>query len=105
MLCIQDFELDPAFELGMLNVRWFRKHAENWERRTLQGFNKNSAISKAMRQRAVDKGVKPKYTYLLPNEVDLKETEPEGDGQKATIHTETSWVKAMGHLCFPIQAP
>ena len=81
-LHIQDFELDAAFELGMLKGKWIRRIAENWERRTLQGFSKVSTISEAMRQRAIAKGVKPKNTCLLPNWVDLKEIEPEGDGQR-----------------------
>ena len=81
-LHIQDFELDAAFELGMLKGRWIRRLAEKWERRTLQGFSQVSTISEAMRQRAIDKGVKPKNICLLPNWVDLKEIEPEGDRQK-----------------------
>jgi len=81
-LHIQDFELDAAFELGMLKGKWIRTLAENWERKTLQGFGRISTISEAMRQRAIAKGVKPKNACLLPNWVDLKVIAPEGDGQK-----------------------
>lgn len=81
-LHIQDFELDAAFELGMLKGRWIRRLAENWERSTLQGFSQVSTISEAMRQRAIAKGVKPKNSCLLPNWVDLQEIEPEGEVQK-----------------------
>ena len=81
-LHIQDFELDAAFELGILKGRWIRRLAENWERSTLQGFNKISTISEAMRQRAIAKGVKPESACLLPNWVDLKEIEPEEGIQK-----------------------
>ncbi|MCT0228530.1 glycosyltransferase WbuB [Synechococcus sp. CS-1331] len=76
-LHIQDFELDAAFELGILKGRWIRRLAENWERSTLQGFNNISTISEAMRQRAIVKGVKTENACLLPNWVDLKEIEPE----------------------------
>jgi colanic acid biosynthesis glycosyl transferase WcaI len=81
-LHIQDFELDAAFELGILKGRRIRKLAENWERSTLQGFSQVSTISEAMRQRVIAKGVKPMKACLLPNWVDLKEIEPEGDEQK-----------------------
>ena len=81
-LHIQDFELDAAFELGILKGRWIRRLAENWERSTLQGFCRISTISEAMRQRVIAKGVKPMKACLLPNWVDLKEIAPEGDGQK-----------------------
>jgi colanic acid biosynthesis glycosyl transferase WcaI len=83
-LHIQDFELDAAFELGMLKGKWIRKLAENWERKTLQGFSKISTISEAMRQRAIGKGVENKRTCLLPNWVDLKEIQPQGLKQRAS---------------------
>ena len=72
-LHIQDFELDAAFELGMLKGRWIRKLAENWERNTLYSFNVVSTISQAMRKRTLSKGVRPEHTYLLPNWVNLNE--------------------------------
>jgi len=81
-LHIQDFELDAAFELGILKGKWIRRIAENWESSILQGFSQVSTISEAMRQRVIAKGVKPMKACLLPNWVDLKEIAPEGDGQK-----------------------
>ena len=45
-LHIQDFELDAAFELGMLKGRWLRRLAESWERRTLRGFKRVSSITR-----------------------------------------------------------
>jgi colanic acid biosynthesis glycosyl transferase WcaI len=75
-LHIQDFELDAAFELGILKGRWIRRIAENWERSTLQGFSKVSTISEAMRQRAIAKGVENQRARLLPNWVDLKTIYP-----------------------------
>jgi len=56
-LHIQDFELDVAFELGLLKGRWMRELAEGWERRTLRGFERVSSISAAMVERARRKGV------------------------------------------------
>ena len=81
-LHIQDFELDAAFELGMLKGKWIRRLAENWERRTLAGFNQVSTISEAMRQRAIVKGVEAKRAYLLPNWVELKIIYPQNISER-----------------------
>ena len=75
-LHVQDFELDAAFELGMLRGGWLRRLAELWERRTLQGFRRTSSISQAMVQRLQAKGVEPSRTLLLPNWVDLEQIQP-----------------------------
>jgi len=82
-LHIQDFELDAAFELGMLKGRWIRRLAEAWERRTLRGFDRVSTISEAMRRRAIAKGVEPGRAVLLANWVDLKAITPQNEAQRA----------------------
>ena len=76
-LHIQDFELDAAFELGLLKGRWLRSLAERWERRTLRGFDRVSTISSAMRRHAVQKGVAEQQAVLLPNWVDLNLIQPQ----------------------------
>jgi len=81
-LHIQDFELDAAFELGMLKGAWIRALAEGWERRTLGRFDRVSTISAAMRQRVVQKGVEPERAVLLPNWVDLEAIRPQGEEQR-----------------------
>jgi colanic acid biosynthesis glycosyl transferase WcaI len=81
-LHIQDFELDAAFELGMLKGAWIRALAEGWERRTLRRFDRVSTISTAMRQRAIQKGVEPARALLLPNWVDLEAIQPQGEEQR-----------------------
>jgi colanic acid biosynthesis glycosyl transferase WcaI len=75
-LHIQDYELDAAFELGMLKGGWIRQLAEAWERRTLRAFDRVSTISAAMLQRAIAKGVTPERAVLLPNWVDLEAIRP-----------------------------
>ena len=82
-LHIQDFELDAAFELGLLRGRWLRSLAERWERSTLRGFDRVSTISEAMRQRAVAKGVAPERAVLLPNWVDLTAIQPQAPQRRA----------------------
>jgi len=82
-LHIQDFELDAAFELGMLKGKWLRGLAEDWERRTLGRFDRVSTISAAMVQRAQQKGVEARRTVLLPNWVDLEAIQPQGPAEAA----------------------
>jgi colanic acid biosynthesis glycosyl transferase WcaI len=83
-LHIQDFELDAAFELGLLKGQLLRGLAERWERSTLRGFDRVSTISRAMAQRAVAKGVAAERSGLLPNWVDLEAIQPQGPGQRAS---------------------
>jgi colanic acid biosynthesis glycosyl transferase WcaI len=90
-LHIQDFELDAAFELGILKGRWIRRLAEDWERRTLQGFSKISTISEPMRQKAVAKGVDNQQALLLPNWVDLQTIYPLNPIQRS----KNSYIKEL----------
>jgi len=82
-LHIQDFELDAAFELGLLRGAWLRGLAERWERRTLRGFTRVSTISAAMARRAAQKGVEAERVVLLPNWVDLEAIRPRGPAERA----------------------
>ena len=82
-LHIQDFELDAAFELGLLKGRWLRSLAERWERGTLRGFDRVSTISAAMRRHAVQKGVAEEQAVLLPNWVDLNVIQPQMEEARA----------------------
>lgn len=83
-LHIQDFELDAAYELGLLRGSWLRRIAEGWERRTLQRFDRLSSISTAMCQRLLHKGVEPKRALMLANWVDLEEIRPQTDDERAS---------------------
>ena len=82
-LHIQDFELDAAFALGLLQGAWLRRWAERWERRTLRGFDRVSTISGAMVRRACQKGVRAERAVLLPNWVDLEAIRPQGPEERA----------------------
>lgn len=81
-LHIQDFELDAAFELGMLRGRLLRRLAEGLEERTLRSFQVVSTISQAMRERLMAKGVALERTQLLPNWVDLAAIQPQSAQQR-----------------------
>jgi colanic acid biosynthesis glycosyl transferase WcaI len=82
-LHIQDFELDAAFELGLLKGAWLRGLAERWERSTLRGFERVSTISGAMARRACQKGVDAHRAVVLPNWVDLEAIRPQSAEARA----------------------
>jgi colanic acid biosynthesis glycosyl transferase WcaI len=81
-LHIQDFELDAAFELGLLRGKWMRATAERLERWLLRNFQRVSSISEAMRKRAINKGVSKGRAGLLPNWVDLSVICPHAEEQR-----------------------
>jgi colanic acid biosynthesis glycosyl transferase WcaI len=82
-LHIQDFELDAAFELGLLRGKLQRTLAEGWERGIMQGFDRVSTISAAMLRRAEEKGVASDRAVLLPNWVALEVIRPQGIKERA----------------------
>ena len=90
-LHIQDFELDAAFELGLLKGRLLRSIAETWERRILNRFDRVSTISTAMLHRLGSKGVDSKSLVLLPNWVDLDVIRP----QQATARLENPYRREL----------
>jgi colanic acid biosynthesis glycosyl transferase WcaI len=71
-LHIQDYELDAAFELGILRGRTARRFATWAERRLMRRFNRVSTISERMHVRALEKGVQPDRLTLLVNWADLE---------------------------------
>lgn len=82
-LHIQDFELDAAFELGLLKGRLTRRIAEGLEQKLLSRFQRVSSISHAMLARTLKKGVKPHKAFLLSNWVNLDEIYPLPEKQRA----------------------
>ena len=70
-LHLQDFELDAAFELGLLKGPLIRSLAEIIERKILRAFNRVSSISAPMVHKLNTKGVPISRSILLPNWVDL----------------------------------
>ena len=91
-LHIQDFELDAAFELGLLKGKLLRTIAEIWERSILRRFDRVSSISCAMVKRLESKGVRPGRSFLLPNWVDLEQIRP----QERIRHFENSYRRELG---------
>lgn len=80
-LHIQDFEVDAAFDLGLLKNARVARLALSVERALLRRFNVVSTISGKMIERAVSKGVASTDMFRLPNWVDISTIHPlERDG-------------------------
>lgn len=75
-LHIQDFELDAAFEMGLLRGEKSRGIAETIERWILRRFDRVSTISQKMMEGLERKGVNPKSIRELRNWVDVDAIQP-----------------------------
>lgn len=75
-LHVQDFEVDAAFELGMLEGNGFRRAAMSIESFVLKQFDRVSTISPRMLDRLAAKGVSPERTVEFRNWVDTDEIRP-----------------------------
>jgi len=68
-LHVQDFEVDAAFDLGIIPFAWMKRWVSGGERWLMRCFDKVSTISHAMLMRLDEKGVdKPAF---FPNWADL----------------------------------
>ena len=79
-LHVQDFEVDAAFDLGLLRGKFLRGVVTGAERWLMRRFDAVSTISQRMHQRLLDKGVAPAQAVLSPNWVDVQAITPEGQG-------------------------
>ena len=79
-LHVQDFEVDAAFDLGLLRGKFLRGVVAGAERWLMRRFDVVSTISQRMHQRLLDKGVAPAQAVLSPNWVDVLAITPGGDG-------------------------
>jgi colanic acid biosynthesis glycosyl transferase WcaI len=78
-LHVQDFEIDAAFDLGLLPAGgWVHDLALTLERFFTVNFDRVSSISTKMVERALLKGVPPTHTALFPNWVDVDAVRPLG---------------------------
>lgn len=71
-LHIQDFEVDAAFELGILKSQSLRKAVLHVERWLMRRFDRVSTISGRMVEVLMGKGVAPGKSEYFPNWVDLQ---------------------------------
>jgi colanic acid biosynthesis glycosyl transferase WcaI len=72
-LHVQDFEVDAAFDLGLLRGAWLRRLVAGAERWLMRRFDVVSTISQKMHQRLLDKGVAANKVRLAVNWVNMPE--------------------------------
>lgn len=75
-LHVQDFEVDAAFELGLLGGSGIKRFVLGLERRVLASYDVVSTISRRMLAKLEAKGVPPERCALLPNGIDLGAIRP-----------------------------
>lgn len=75
-LHVQDFEIDAAFDLGLLRSRLLRRLVVAAERWMMRRFQTVSTISPRMLDRLADRGVAGSRRLLFPNWVDTEQIHP-----------------------------
>lgn len=75
-LHIQDFEVDAAFDLGILRAGWLKQWVFMIERLLMSCFDRVSTISAKMLEKLDSKGVVSDKRILFSNWVDLDEIHP-----------------------------
>ena len=76
-LHVQDFEVDAAFELGLLPAQGpIHNAALRIENFFIYAFDRVSGISPRMVDRAISKGIPPEHAILFPNWVDVQAIHP-----------------------------
>jgi len=82
-LHVQDFEVDAAFDLGILPFAWMKKLVSAIEQWLMQRFDRVSTISGSMLKRLIEKGVKQEKTLLFPNWADIQQIRADAKGALA----------------------
>jgi colanic acid biosynthesis glycosyl transferase WcaI len=76
-LHIQDFEMDAAYNLGLLpGMDWLKKYTAKFESALFKRFDRVSTISQRMMERLWLKGVPPSRSLLFPNWIDTDLIQP-----------------------------
>lgn len=70
ILHVQDFELDAAFNMGLIRSQWLRRFVMSVEQWLMRRFDRVSTISGRMMQRLESKGVGEGKRMFFPNWVD-----------------------------------
>jgi colanic acid biosynthesis glycosyl transferase WcaI len=85
-LHVQDFEIDAAFELGLLRSDRLRKLVLRAESALMQRFDRVTTISEQMRRRLSAKHVSHARLQLFPNWVDLERIRPLPQRSGSTLY-------------------
>lgn len=76
-LHVQDYEVDAAFDLGLLKGKFLRRMVLALERSMFRRFDVVSTISQRMLERAAAKGVSSNRLVSFPNWVDISSVRPD----------------------------
>lgn len=88
-LHIQDYEVDAAFDLGLLKGKLLRGMVAAGERWLMRRFDRVSTISQRMVDRAVSKGVPPERVVMFRNWVEIMQgQDARGKGQGSGYRDE-----------------
>ena len=82
-LHIQDFEVDAAFDLGIIPFVWMKRMVGGIERWLMRCFDRVSTISGSMARRLIEKGVKQEKALLFPNWADIQNIRADAKGALA----------------------
>jgi colanic acid biosynthesis glycosyl transferase WcaI len=81
-LHLQDFEVDLAFQMGLLKGKFLQRLILRMERGVLRRFDSVSSISSRMVEQLLKKGVPIERTRYFPNWVDIAHIKPTGANYK-----------------------
>ncbi len=96
ILHIQDFEIDAAFDLGIVKYKWLKTFISKFERSLLQRFTKVSTISESMMNRLSVKGLAEENQILFPNWVNTSYITPRSTSTyRATLSIPENKIVAM----------
>lgn len=99
ILHIQDYEVDAAFDLGLLRGGLLKKLVISFEGYLLNQFDLVSTISNRMVERALNKGLLAEKIYLFPNWADAANT------NQGTLPTKETLVQATSAYRTKLEIP
>lgn len=75
-LHVQDYEVNAAFDMGLIKAKWLRGFVEACERWLMRCFDRVSSISGQMLKLAKQKGIEESKIVSFPNWVDISAIQP-----------------------------
>ncbi len=75
-LHVQDYEVNAAFDMGLIKAKWLRGFVEACERWLMRCFDRVSSISSQMLKLAKQKGIEESKIVSFPNWVDISAIQP-----------------------------
>ena len=99
-LHVQDFEVDAAFELGLLPAQGpVHDAALRIENFLVYAFDRVSGVSSRMVERAIAKGIAPQRAVLFPNWVDICSIRPLGPDSRASNRVLQELARVQPEIC------